>query len=162
MFKASVDKVSLNRIMKKLDRMSVASQTQMTNLLTGTANKCESTAKSRATDISQTKGLQNAITKEISPNLAIVRVRHVAALFTEYGTSTRGEKPSSPYKINPINARVLSNMRHLRANYYPFIAAKVKAHPGQKARPYMRPGKIAGELFIKGHLASVANKLVKA
>ena len=31
---------------------------------------------------------------------------------------------------------------HRRANYAPFIAAIVKAHPGQPARPYMRPGKI--------------------
>ena len=94
--------------------------------------------------------------------MAIVRVRHPAAIYTEYGTSTRGENPTSPYEIKPINARVLSNFMHRRANYAPFIAAIVKAHPGQPARPYMRPGRIAGKNKLKSLLHPIALRIVKA
>lgn len=162
MIKVSVDKVSLNRVIKKVARMETVAYTQSQNAISQTATAAETEAKLRATDISATGGLSRAITHEISPNLAIVRVRHPAAIYTEYGTSSRGENHGSPYQIKPINVRVLSNMRHIRANYAPFIAAKVDAHPGQIARPYMRPGRIKGELKLRSLLPLIASRIVKA
>jgi hypothetical protein len=160
--KVSVDKVSLNRITKKLTRMETTAYSQTQDALSKTATVVETEAKLKATDKSETGGLSRAISQELSPNLAVVRVRHPAAIFNEYGTSTRGENPTSPYEIKPINVRVLSNFMHRRTNYAPFIAAIVKAHPGMPARPYMRPGKIKGENTLRSLLPLIASRIVKA
>lgn len=162
MIKVSVDKVSLNRITKKLTRMETTAYSQTQDAISKTATVVETEAKHKATNISETGGLSRAITHEISPNLAIIRVRHPAAIYNEYGTSTRSEFPSAPYEIKPINARVLSNLRHLRRNYYPFVAAFVKAHPGIPARPYMRPAKIKGESYLRSLHSRIASRIVKA
>ena len=162
MFKFELDKVTQNRLMKKFDRMEAMAYTQAQDAISKTATVVETEAKHKATNISETGGLSRAITHEISPNLAIIRVRHPAAIYNEYGTSTRSEFPSAPYEIKPINARVLSNLRHLRRNYYPFVAAFVKAHPGIPARPYMRPAKIKGESYLRSLHSRIASRIVKA
>jgi len=160
--KIKVDGRNIRKVVNKLTRVETMASVQMLTLVSETAFAIETEAKLRATDKSQTGGLSRAITHFITPNLAIVRVRHPAAIFTEYGTSSRGENPTSPYQIRPINVRVLSNMRHIRANYAPFMAAKVESHPGQPARPYMRPGKIKGELKLRSLMPKIASRIVKA
>lgn len=162
MIKIKVDGRNIRKVVNKLTRMETVASVQVLKAISKVAFAAEKEAKLRATDISATGGLSRAITHEISPNLAIVRVRHPAAIFTEYGTSSRGENHGSPYQIKPINVRVLSNMRHIRANYAPFIAAKVDAHPGQISRPYMRPGRIKGELKLRSLLPKIASRIVKA
>lgn len=82
-----------------------------------------------------TGNLKRSIVIQASPGRYVIGPNGVPyASYVEFGTGIRGEFPTAPFEIRPRNAKALRFI----VNGKPVYAKKV-THPGQRAKPYVRP-----------------------
>lgn len=136
----------LNELNTMLNELAKTSPKRTIVALNRIAYLVQKKAKLKATNINRKSGLAKTI--HVDPallnarNEAQVYCTHLAGKFNEFGTATRGERPSPAYLILPKVKKALSNHKKGGKSPFPygfFGPVKSVIHPGIPARPFMRP-----------------------